>query len=72
LIERFSLAAPDSLLYEFTVTNPKFFSQPWTVREPMARSNDRMFETACHEGNYGLEFILRGARAAEKEQQPQQ
>jgi len=72
LIERFSLAAPDSLLYEFTVTNPKFFSQPWTVREPMARSNDRMFETACHEGNYGLEFILRGARAAEKEQQPQE
>ena len=67
LIERFSLAAPDVLLYEFTVTNPKFFAQPWTVRQPMARSNDRMFETACHEGNYGLEFILRGARAAEKE-----
>jgi hypothetical protein len=72
LIERFSLAAPDSLLYEFTVTNPKFFSQPWTVREPMVRSTDRMFETACHEGNYGLEFILRGARVAEKEQHPQE
>ena len=72
LIERFSLAAPDSLIYEFTITNPTFFSQPWTVREPMARTNDRMFESACHEGNYGLEFILRGARAAEKEQQPQQ
>ena len=72
LTERFSLAAPDALLYEFTVTNPKVFSQPWTARAPMARSNDRMFETACHEGNYGLGFILRGARAEEKERQPQE
>ena len=72
LIERFSLAAPDVLLYEFTVTNPKFFSQPWTARAPMARTDARMFEYACHEGNYGLEFILRGARAAEKEQHPQE
>ena len=69
LIERFSLTGPDALLYEFTVTNPKFFSQPCTVREPMARSKDRMFEAACHEGNSGLEFILRGARAEEKERQ---
>ena len=39
LIERFSLAAPDVLLYEFTVTNPKFFAQPWTARAPMARTD---------------------------------
>jgi hypothetical protein len=38
----------------------------------MARSNDPMFETACHEGNYGLEFILGGARAEEKERQRQE
>lgn len=72
LIERFSLAAPDVLLYEFTVTNPKFFAQPWTARAPMVRTNARMFEYACHEGNYGLEFILRGAREEEKERQPQE
>ena len=70
LIERFSMAAPDVLLYEFTVTNPKVFAQPWTARAPMARSDARMFEYACHEGNYGLEFILRGARAVEKEARP--
>ena len=69
LIERFSVAAPDTLLYEFTVTNPKFFAQPWTARAPMARSSDRMFETACDEGSYGLEFILRGARAEEREKE---
>jgi hypothetical protein len=33
---------------------------------------NRLFEYACHEGNYGLEFILRGARAEEKERQPQE
>ena len=72
LIERFSLAAPDVLLYEFTVTNLKFFAQPWTARAPMARTNARMFDYACHEGNYGLEFILRAARAAEKARLPQE
>ena len=72
LIERFSLAAPDVLLYEFTVTNPKFFAQPWTARAPMARTNARMFEYACHEGNHGLEFILRGAREEDKERQPEE
>jgi hypothetical protein len=72
LIERFSLMKPDLLLYEFTVTDPKFFSQPWTARAPMARTDARLFEYACHEGNYGLEFILRGARAQEKEHRPQQ
>jgi hypothetical protein len=67
LIERFSLAAPDVLLYEFTVTNPKFFAQPWTARATMVRTNARMFEYACHEGNYSLAFILRGAREEEKQ-----
>jgi hypothetical protein len=66
IVERFSLTAPDVLLYEFTVTNPKFFAQAWTARSPMARTDARMFEYACHEGNHGLEFILRGARAAER------
>jgi hypothetical protein len=51
LIERFSLAAPDVLLYEFTITNPKVFSQPWTARAPITRTTARMFEYACHEGN---------------------
>lgn len=71
-IERFSLAAPDVLLYEFTVTNPKLFAQSWTARAPMVRTNARMFEYACREGHYGLEFILRGARAEEKQGNRQQ
>ncbi len=66
LIERFRLAQPNVLIYEFTVDNPKLFSSPWTARVPMARTDARLFEYACHEGNYGLEHVLRGARAEEK------
>jgi hypothetical protein len=69
LIERFSLASSDVLLYEFTVENSKLFSQPWTARLPMASTDSRMFEYACHEGNSSLEFILRGARAEERRPQ---
>jgi len=66
LIERFSLAAGDRLVYDFTVDNPKLFARSWTAQLPMTRSTDRMFENACHEGNISLEFMLRGARAEEK------
>jgi hypothetical protein len=66
LVERFSLLSAQVLLYEFTVDNPKLFSRPWTARVPMARTDARLFEYACHEGNYGLEHILRGARAQER------
>jgi hypothetical protein len=65
LIERFLLLSANSLLYELTVDNLKLFSKPWTARVPMARTDSRLFEYACHEGNYGLEHILRGARAQE-------
>jgi hypothetical protein len=66
LIERLSLASADSLLYEFTVDNPKLFSRRLTARVTMTRTDVRLFEYACHEGYYGLENILRGARAEAK------
>ena len=66
LVERFTRADADTLLYEFTVDDPTVFTKPWTVVLPLKRTNDRMFEYACHEGNYALEDILRGARAQER------
>ena len=54
------------LRYEFTVDNPSAFTATWTAVLPMQRSPDRLFEYACHEGNYALMNILRGARAQEK------
>ena len=68
LIERFTRVADDTLMYEFTVTDPSTWTRPWTVQVPMARSAGKMYEYACHEGNYGLTNVLSGARALERTQ----
>lgn len=68
LIERFTFADanPNMIIYEFTVNDPDSFVRPWTARSAIFRSNELMVEYACHEGNYSLPNILRGARATEK------
>ena len=66
LIERFTRTGPDTLMYEFTVVDPESFTRPWTARYPMTKTNDMIFEYACHEGNYGLAGSLAGARVEEK------
>ena len=68
LVERFTRAAANTLLYGFTVTDPRTFVRPWTAEVPMALSPNPTYEYACHEGNYGLEGILAGTRAEEREQ----
>jgi hypothetical protein len=65
LTERFTRTAPGTLLYEFTVDDPASFTSPWKAALPMSRTDDRIFEYACHEGNYAMTGILRGARSAE-------
>ena len=66
LVERFSLADAVTLMYEFSVDDPTAFSATWKVAYPMARTADRIYEYACHEGNYGLLDTLLGARFEEK------
>ncbi|MQA28237.1 MAG: hypothetical protein GEU82_00150 [Luteitalea sp.] len=66
LVERFTRTAPDTLLYEFTVTQPTEWTRPWTAQLFMVKSADGIYEYACHEGNYGLAGVLGGARAEEK------
>ena len=65
VIERFTLEGPDALRYEFTIDNPAVFTAPWTARQTLTRTTDRMYEFACHEGNYGLLNILKAARYAD-------
>src|ERR1043166_3031201 len=65
LIERFTMVEPDTLDYQFTVIDPTTFTKPWTAAVPYLRTTDQLFEYACHEGYYGMEGILRGARADE-------
>jgi hypothetical protein len=66
LVERFTRVDADTLLYEFTIDNPTAFTKSWSAALPMTRTTDRVFEYACHEANYSLTGILRGARAEEK------
>ena len=66
LVERLQRVNEDTLLYTFTVTDPTTWTRPWTVELPMRRSELPIFEYACHEGNYGMEGTLTGARAIER------
>jgi len=66
LIERFTRTAPDTLLYQFTVDDPQSFASRWTAEIPMGRTQDPIFEYACHEGNYSMFGTLSGARLLEK------
>jgi len=66
LVERFTRADAGTLVYEFTIDDPASFSKPWSAVLPMAKTDDRIFEYACHEGNYAMTGILRGARSGEK------
>ena len=63
--ERFSRASPDQLNYEFTVEDPAYYSQPWRAEMSFNARKENMYEYACHEGNYAMEGILRGARNQE-------
>jgi len=65
LIEKFSRIDPDTLLYEFTVSDPTTWTKPFTAQVPMKKSDQSVFEYACHEGNYAMTGILSGARSVE-------
>jgi hypothetical protein len=65
LTERFTLVDANLLRYEFTVDDPTTWTKPWTAVILLPRSKDQIYEYACHEANYGMAGILRGARLAE-------
>ncbi len=64
--ERFSRVAEDVLLYEFTIDDPSTYTEPWGGQVPMNALNDKLYEYACHEGNYAMSNILMGARYEER------
>jgi hypothetical protein len=78
LVERLTRTSPDTINYEFTVTDPTTWASPWTASFPLTSlesavggvdlvNTPSVFEYACHEGNYGLYGQLSGARAQERE-----
>ena len=67
ITERFSRMDNDALLYKFTVDDPNTWTEPWGGEYPWPASTNKVYEYACHEGNYALGGILRGARLLEEE-----
>ena len=66
VVERLRRTDSNTIIYQATVDDPTVYTKPWTVELSMAKRTDRIFEYACHEGNYGMMDILAGARAEEK------
>jgi hypothetical protein len=67
LVERLSVFDAGTLLYRFEIDDPTAFTQPWKGELTMTRSSGRIYEYACHEGNYSLVNLLRGYRASERQ-----
>ncbi len=66
-VERFRRVDENVIDYQFTIDDPTVYTKPWTAVRPMPRLPDyRIYEYACHEGNYAMTNILRGARAQER------
>jgi hypothetical protein len=66
VVERLRRTDPDTIIYQATIDDPTVYTKPWSVEISMAKRTDRIFEYACHEGNYGMMDMLSGARAEEK------
>jgi len=67
VIERFTRTSPETLQYEITINDPETWTKPWSLMIPLRRTPDQIYEYACQEGNIGLEGILAGARAEERD-----
>ena len=72
LVERFTRIDAETLRYEFTLTDPAKFTEPWSVRIPLTTNQGArgvtegpLYEYACHEGNYSIVNVLSGARVEE-------
>ena len=71
MIERITRVDAKNLRREITFIDPKTWTKPWTVVVEMGRAPDNkhmIFDSSCHEGNYGMTGILVGARREEQEQ----
>ncbi|MBZ5610236.1 MAG: hypothetical protein LAP38_18390 [Acidobacteriia bacterium] len=67
ITERFTRTGPDSIIYRATIDDPTVYTKPWTMEASLEKTDERIYEYACHEGNYAMPGILQGARAQEQE-----
>ncbi len=67
VVERFTRIDDKTVMYQFTVDDPNTWSEPWSGEYPWPQTGDKLYEYACHEGNYALGNIMRGARILEQD-----
>ena len=65
--ERFTRVDEETILYEFMIYDPETYTEPWGGEIPFKVFDDLLYEYSCHEGNYALDNILRGARYQERQ-----
>src|SRR5437762_2462974 len=68
VVERFTRLDANTLRYQFTIEDPTTWTRAWTAEYAWPRTNEHIYEYACHEGNYALGNILRGARLKEADE----
>jgi len=67
VVERFTRVDRDTINYEVTIDDPKYYTKPWKVAVPLNRDPQyQIFEYACQEGNHAVENVLSGGRAQEQ------
>jgi len=66
VIERFTRVDEETILYQFTIEDPTMWTESWGGEIPINKLHARVYEYACHEGNYSLTGVLSGARYQER------
>jgi hypothetical protein len=67
LVERFTKTGPNTMKYEYTVTDPNTWTRPWSIEVPLPRVDPPIYEFACHEQNYGLMNVVKGTQIRDAE-----
>ncbi len=66
VVERFTRVNGNTINYRFTIEDPSHWTRPFSGEFPFVRTDEKLYEYACHEGNYSLSNMLSGARAQEE------
>ncbi|MGH2609716.1 MAG: hypothetical protein ACRD3C_08805 [Vicinamibacterales bacterium] len=68
VVERFTRIGPNTIRYQYTMTDPKTWTRPWSVEAEIPRVDPSViFEFACHESNYGVFNVVTGTQVRERE-----
>jgi hypothetical protein len=65
LVERFTRIGPNTLRYQYTITDPNTWTRPFSAEAPLPRIDPPLYEFACHEQNYGVINVVTGTQISE-------